>query len=190
MRALLLAALLLPSAAAAKGLGTVVSTTGKLTAKGKTLRAGDAIPAGAVDLESGTATLAIDGGRLLLTGPARVAMHAAEVRLDAGSLLLALKKKFRRYMVRTPVAVAAVRGTEFFVEVVDSSTVDVCICHGALDVTGNGMEKTAMVSADHEGMRFTKDKDGKVSGSLAKAGGHTETQLESLRAALNGSPKP
>lgn len=187
VRALALALLVSGSPLAASAAGRVVSTTGELTAGGKPLRAGDALPDAEIRLESGTATLAIDGGRFLLKGPARLTPKKTVFRLEFGSLLSVLKHRAGlRFTVRTPTAVAAVRGTDFFVEVRPKSEADVCICRGALEVTAKGMKALPMAAENHLLYRFAQaasrtSVDRKPSGERL---GHNDAELDALRALL------
>jgi len=176
---LLLACAPAPAAAA----GRVISATGQLTSGGRALRAGDELPNEEVRLASGTAVIAIEGGRLLLTGPARFTPKKSQFRLHLGSLLSALKHGNRRFSVRTPTVVAAVRGTDFFVQVGPKREVDVCICRGALAVKGAGMSALPMSAENHLNYRFWNVKSGTAREKSPRVG-HTDEELESLRALL------
>lgn len=196
-RALVLSWLVLCAPAAASAAGRVLSATGTLTADGKILKAGDALPNSEVRLGTGTATLAIDGGRFLLTGPARLTPRKSYFRLDFGSLLSALKHGAgKNFSVRTPTAVAAVRGTDFYVEVGTKKEVDVCICNGALKVTAEGMEPLDMAAEYHLDYRFWSVQSGRkgTAGELpgkttarekSQRRGHTDGQLAVLRELLD-----
>ena len=181
MRALALALLLAtPSSAAVR----VISTTGRLTADDKTLKAGDELPDTEVKLASGTATLSIDGGRFLLTGPARFTPRKSYFKLDLGALLSVLTHSAgRRFSVRTPTAVAAVRGTDFFVQVGPKQEVDVCICRGALKVTAKGMAPLPMAAEHHLNYRFWQVNSG-VARDKSPMIGHTDAELDVLRGLL------
>lgn len=186
-RALWLSLLVSCAPLAASAAGRVVSTTGELTAGGKALQAGDALPDAEVRLESGTATLAMDGGRFLLKGPARLTPRKTVFRLEFGSLLSVLERRAgRRFAVRTPTAVAAVRGTDFFVEVRPKSEADVCICRGAIEVTAKGMKALPMTSENHLLYRFAQSAS-RTSVDRKPAGarlGHNDAELDALRKLL------
>lgn len=193
----ILAGLLLCSPAAATAAGRVLKLTGTLTADGKALKAGDALPNSEVLLGTGTAILAIEGGRFLLTGPARLTPRKSNFRLDLGSLLSAVKHAAgKNFSVRTPSAVAAVRGTDFYIEVGPKKEVDVCICNGALKVTAEGMEPLDMAAEYHLNYRFWSVQGGKkaTAGELpgkttarevSPRRGHTDGQLAVLRELLD-----
>lgn len=183
-RGLLLAALVSCVPLAASAAGRVISTTGALTAGDLALKPGDALPNDEVRLSSGTATLAIDGGRFLLTGPARFTPRKSSFRLDLGGLLSVLTHRAgRRFSVRTPTAVAAVRGTDFYVEVGTKQEVDVCICRGALEVSAKGMETLPMAAEHHLNYRFWIVKSG-TAREKSPMIGHTDADLDALRGLL------
>ncbi len=171
-----------PSAASAAG--RVISATGTLMADGKALKAGDPLPNAEIRLASGTATLAMDGARFLLKGPARFTPRSSYFRLDFGSLLSVLRHDAgRRFSVRTPTAVAAVRGTDFFVSVGTKQEVDVCICRGALEVSSKGLDALPMAAKDHLNYRFWPVKTGTARDKSPMIG-HTDAELNVLRGLL------
>lgn len=184
IRGLALACLLSCAPAAASAAGRLISTNGAPMAGDRALKAGDALPNAEVRLASGTATFEIDGGRFLLTGPARFTPKKSAFRLDLGSLLSVLTKRAgRRFSVRTPTAVAAVRGTDFFVSVGSKQEVDVCICRGALEVAAKGMDKLPMISEHHLNYRFWIVKSGTAREESPMIG-HTDAELDVLRGLL------
>lgn len=184
-RALAVALILACFPVAASAAGKLLSTTGVLKSGDVALMAGDALPDAEIRLATGTATLAIDGARFLLKGPARLTPRKKEFKLDLGGLLSAVAHRAeRRFSVRTPTVVAAVRGTDFFVEVGAQQQVDICICHGALKVTGKGMEPVAMKSADHSGLRFWPVKSGTAHAKGDVMSEHNDAEIETLRALL------
>ncbi len=183
-RALVFSLILAAAPSAASAAGKVLSTTGVLKTGDATLKAGDALPDAEVRLASGTATLAIDGARFLLKGPARLTPRKKEFRLDLGALLSAVAHRAEgRFSVRTPTVVAAVRGTDFFVEVGPQQQVDICICHGALKVTGKGMDAVSMKSEGHSSLRFWPVKSG-TAHAKGEMIDHTDAEIDSLRALL------
>jgi ferric-dicitrate binding protein FerR (iron transport regulator) len=183
-RGLLLSALLACVPVAASAAGRVLSATGALTTGDLVLKAGDVLPDAEVRLASGTATLALDGGRFLVTGPARFTPRKSYFRLDLGYLLSVLTHRAgRHFSVRTPTAVAAVRGTDFFVGVGPTQTVDVCICRGALEVSAKGMETLPLAAEHHLNYRFWPVKGG-AAREKSPMLGHTDAELDVLRGLL------
>jgi hypothetical protein len=181
VKALAIALLLASPAPAAV---RVLSTTGALTSGDLKLKAGDELPSSEVRLASGTATLSIDGGRFILTGPARFTPRKSYFELKLGSLLSVLTHGAgRRFQVRTPIAVAAVRGTDFFVRVGTKQEVDVCICRGALEVRTKGERAFPMAAQDHLAYRFWPVNKG-TAREKSDPGAHDDAQLDVLRGLL------
>ncbi|MFI5345880.1 MAG: FecR domain-containing protein [Elusimicrobiota bacterium] len=184
----LLAALLLVSVPRfSSAAGRVISVDGALTAGGRALTAGDELPDAEIRLATGTATLGIEGGRFLLHGPAIFTPRKSSFRLTLGSLLSVLKHRpGLRFSVRTPSAVAAVRGTDFFVEVVPSGEVQVCICRGELEVSAKGMKTVPMAAEHHLPFRFWKTASGVTHDDAPLKGGHghNDAELDVLRGLL------
>lgn len=176
-----LAALLLLAPLSAAAAGKVVSTTGVLTAGGKTLVAGDALPDAEIRLSSGTAVLSTDGGRFLLKGPATLTPKPALFSLKLGRLLSVLDKRNRRFAVSTPTAVAAVRGTDFYVDAGPEGS-NVCICKGKLDVSGKGLPRFPL-AAEHHLNHFLKA-GAKTTHAEAPMTGHDDAELDMLRELL------
>lgn len=185
-RLTILALLAALAPAPASAAGRVLSATGALTSGDAAFKPGDELPDAEVRLSSGTATLAIRGGRFLVTGPARFTPRTSRFRLDLGGLLSVLTRSAgRRFSVRTPVVVAAVRGTDFYVSVGTKQEVDVCICRGALEATAKGMEKLPMAAHDHLNYRFWTAKS-ETAREKSPMIGHTDAELDALRALLAG----
>lgn len=183
-RILALALLLACAPVAASAAGRVISATGALTVGDLVLKPGDTLPNDEVRLASGTAILSINGGRFLMTGPARFTPKKSGFRLDLGGLLSVLTHRAgRRFSVRTPTAVAAVRGTDFYVEVGSKQEVDVCICRGAIEVRAAGMETLPMAAEHHLNYRFWPAKSG-TAREKSPMVGHTDADLDVLRGLL------
>ncbi len=183
-RRAVLALILASTPGAAAAAGRLLSATGTVTSGDAQYKPGDALPDSEVWLASGTATIAIDGGRFLLTGPARMTPRKSYFRLNLGSLLSVLTHRAgRRFAVRTPSVVAAVRGTDFFVEVGPTRAVDVCICDGALEVSAKGMKTLPLAAKHHLNYKFWNTKTETV-GQPSPMRGHTDAELDVLRGLL------
>lgn len=129
-----------------------------------------------VAVPEGSKIVAVRGGKVKLTGPGEMTVSDSGIELKFGRLLLALPKlKGRKFAVRTQHAVAAVRGTEFYVEAGKDETY-VCACEGRLAVGKTPL--SAAKKARHKSKSF---RDGKV--VLADAGmrGHSDEEFPSLR---------
>lgn len=160
---LLLGALLLGPVWAAKGPPYTVASVegGALTADGKAVEAGAGLPEGVtLRLDKGKAVVELgDEGRLRLSGPAELRLGKRQVELKLGRLLSVLPRLRAGFSVSTPVAVAAVRGTEFFVEAREDGRTYLCLCEGALEVTGApglSLRKTTLRSKHHGSYIYSK----------------------------------
>ena len=113
---------------------------------------------------------------------------AADVRgveLRRGTLASALRKLSQvtkaepeRFRVKTPSAVAGVRGTVFFVKVEDASASYVCTCNGSTSLRDSRGQNTHDVeAAHHKAWRFTLQEEG-VAASEAPMLYHTDQMME------------
>jgi hypothetical protein len=86
--------------------------------------------------------------------------------LKKGTLALVLKKistvgSAAGFTVRTPSAVAGVRGTTFFINAIDASSTYICSCNGSVHVEDlAGGSAKDMVSAHHKAYLFTATASG------------------------------
>jgi len=178
-----LAAVLLPALPAHSQM-KVVSLQGGLTAKKRALKAGDVIPETTVKLsKGGTAVLETPAGRFLLKGPAEFKPAKAGVFLRSGGLLSVLGRLKGRYTVRTLSAVAAVRGTDFFVEARGPKETYICICQGTLEASGKGMAPKEISAEHHAASLFRRSPKG-LEQVPAGMENHTDEELEELRGAF------
>jgi hypothetical protein len=70
----------------------------------------------------------------------------------------------REYLVKSPTAVASIRGTSFCAKVENPENTYFCVCNGSIDLkAGNGNSVEKVTSAHHAARRFTKDLNGKIS---------------------------
>lgn len=184
----LLAAALGADAATAKGPAFKVAAVdgGTLTADGKAVAVGVELAERAVlALDKGTAVIEFgDQGRMLLTGPADFEFGPGRVLLSRGRLLSVLDRLKGRFSVQTPVAVAAVRGTEFFVEAREDGRTYLCLCSGALEVTGvPGLSHRKTVRSDHH-LSYIYSRHGKrLDRNPWKMENHTDADIAGLKGA-------
>lgn len=162
LSAALLAVCLAADAFAAKPPSFKVASVegGSLTLDGKPVAVGVELRDGAVvRLDAGRAVLDLgDEGRLKLTGPAEFKVGPRSFTLLRGALLSVLPKLRGSFSVATPIAVAAVRGTKFFIDARADGRTYLCLCQGVLEVTGNpgsGYRKT-LRSKDHGSYIFSQ----------------------------------
>lgn len=158
-----LAALLaaVPSRAAEAKSARLVHASGSVTIGGKAARPGAALPEGEpVDTGAGsTAVIELpDGSRLKLRASSRLSVATpkpglTEARLTLGSVFAKVAKRLegRSFHVRTPSAVAAVRGTEFFTAFGrgkgDAADLWVCVKEGAVELSTTKSAAGVMVPA-------------------------------------------
>lgn len=175
--------------AAAKGPAFKVAAVdgGRLTSDGQAVAVGAELAERAVlALDKGTAVIEFgDQGRMMLTGPADFELGPGRVLLSRGRLLSVLDRLKSRFSVQTPVAVAAVRGTEFFVEAREDGRTYLCLCSGALEVTGvPGLSHRKTVRSDHH-LSYIYSRHGKrLDRNPWKMENHTDADI----AALKGAP--
>lgn len=141
--------------------------------------------------EGKTEIVAVTGGKVKLTGPAEMKVGARGIELLAGRLLLALPRLGkRRFAVRTAHAVAAVRGTEFYVEALADSTY-LCVCEGAIDARAPKQRRdktmpSPLLTADkehrHAAYVLTPAAEGLLKSEPAAMRGHADDEFPSLRA--------
>lgn len=165
---------------------------GTLTSDGKPVSVGAELRDGAVvRLDAGQAVLELAGeGRVMLTGPAEMTVGGREVSLTRGRLLSIFRRLKGSFSVRTPVAVAAVRGTEFFVEARDDGRTYLCLCEGALEVTGmpgTGYRKT--IRSKHHGSYIFSQHGKRLDRGPWKMEGHTDGDIGKLKM-MGADPAP
>lgn len=82
--------------------------------------------------------------------------------------------------VQTPTAVGAVRGTTFFVKVIDPDTTYICDCNGVVEMKGaQGSDDHVVQAPSHEAYLYTMT-NGSVSASKAPEEYHTSADMDAL----------
>lgn len=79
-----------------------------------------------------------DGSIVKVSENTEVSLYKDYLSLAIGYIRLYITKLFPNFEVRTPSAVAGVRGTEFSVEVLDDQTTIVTVYEGEVDITAQG----------------------------------------------------
>lgn len=183
--AVLLCAAALPASAAPASI-RVVELTGTLKSGDRTVAKGEVVDGTAtVTLaDGGTALLALPQGLIRLTGPASFTADRDSFSLTSGYALSVLRKLKRRWSFKTPAAVAAVRGTVFYVEVQPKNTY-LCLCEGALTVTEPGAARRAhrFATKDHNAWSFDADA-GLLAHAAKPARDHEDAEIEALKKRL------
>lgn len=113
---------------------------------GDELQAKDSLKTGASD----SVTVQLNSGHRFFVLPSTL-MHIrtalpknTELEQETGSLWFKVKplRKEENFSVRTPTAVAGVRGTAFITMVIDPVTTDLCVCEGMVDLTSGNQTVT------------------------------------------------
>ena len=105
----------------------------------------------------------------------------ASATLSLGGLLSVIRGK--SFVVRTPITMAAVRGTDFYVEARGESESYVCVCRGTLETSAKGVPAEPISAEHHLARRFVK-KGTKIERLPAPFEAHTDAELDDLRHAL------
>lgn len=112
------------------------------------------------------------------------------LQLDSGWLAGVTKEKFTSqglFLIKTPTATAAVRGTSFCTKVEDADKTYFCVCNGKIEFINKGETSGEFVDAPHHAaMRFTKKPDGTI--EIDKNPGlkyHDDKGVETLAKTIN-----
>jgi hypothetical protein len=123
------------------------------------------------------------------------------IKITSGGLEAVLKNLDKSknsqppFQVETSTAVAAVRGTTFYVRVIDSSNTAICACNGVVDLGNPGQANLKTVeSTHHTGFVFNSGSKGlsfkeiklkyKNEAELKKLAGHNDWDMEMLAAKI------
>jgi hypothetical protein len=170
-----------PSFAATK----VAALKGALTLNGKELKVGDEVSGGRFDLAAGgTATLEVDGGKLLLKGPASFTPQADRLFLHSGGILAALPRLKSKFKIATPSVVAAVRGTDFYIEVRSNTVTYLCVCEGTIELSGKGVNSKKLptiTGAHHDEPTLLTLQGSRLRMKKAPMNGHTDAEIAALK---------
>lgn len=132
-----------------------------------------AFPADRVELSTGTAVVERPEGRFFIKGPAEIRFARDQIRLGKGGLLSSLRRPMK---IRTRSIVAAVRGTELYVE-----GDYVCVCKGSAELRDASKRAVPhlVTATTHTGTRLAGGQWQAVEEML----GHTDAELALLGAA-------
>ena len=119
---------------------------------------------------------------------ARINLDQGTGRIDVekGALALLLNRLAvlggdEEFQVTTPVAIAGVRGTAFFVKVESETSTYICACNGSLDtVDTSGTTEVPLSSRHHMALRYALDGAGKVVTSSPGLLYHDDEDMEAL----------
>ena len=189
----LLAVLSLSAAWGQTGKGATVSyLEGQVTIDGTPASIGDAVPMGAT-VATGDQSLCeiVFGAKnaIRLAAATTFVFNPGNLQTGSsiakGSIVLVLKQlsalsAAATFTVRTPNAVAGVRGTSFFIDVLDPNTTYICSCNGSVHVEDpSGGSSKDMVASHHKATLFTTGPSG-VSAADATLLYHTDADVEAV----------
>ncbi|MBL0349624.1 MAG: FecR domain-containing protein [Elusimicrobia bacterium] len=165
----------------------VLGTSGELTAEGRSTAPGAVIKLGEViEATKGKSDFRLASRVVFrLNEGARVVVQRRGagfvVRLSRGAILSVVKHG-TPYAVESPVVVAAVRGTAFFLSVDSPQKTSVCVCEGHVQV--HALDKTEeVVATHHTAASWRRDGDAAVKGPPG-ALDHSDQDVETLRGFL------
>lgn len=107
------------------------------------------------------------------------------IQLQSGSLAAVLKNLTStatgmRFQVDTPTTTAGVRGTAFFIKVIDPNTTYFCLCNGEIHLQDNtGGNQETLEAAHHSAVEYIR-KDGKISVEKQPMLYHHDSEMEQL----------
>lgn len=178
---------------------TVNSVIGSVTINGKLTKPGQAVldraliatgPESGCDIIFNTANIVRIGASSLVSidfSKIRIA-----VDLKAGTLASVLKNLGSEvagstpadmFVIETPTSVVSVRGTSFFVKILDNGTY-VCDCNGTLSLNNDvGTAAETLVSAHHTARVYTSE-NGKVSVSPGSLQYHADKDMDAIAAKI------
>jgi hypothetical protein len=175
---------------------TISYLEGTVTIDGASAQIGDTVPLGAVvrtsagslvDIEFNTRNaLRLSENTTLVFNPRNLQIGS---ELRQGALTLVLKKLFvgangEGFRVRTPSAVAGVRGTSFFMKIESPTSTYVCACNGAVEVLGaDGSPLKELAASHHKAVRI-ESTGGAPGITDAPRLYHTDADLEGVAAAI------
>jgi hypothetical protein len=176
----------------AAGRSAIAYLEGQVTIDGKAAAIGDTVPLGATVATAAQSLceIAFNTKNVIRLGenttfvfnPANLQQGS---ELKKGTLALVLKNistlaGAARFTVRTPSAVAGVRGTTFFINAIDEKTTYVCSCNGSVHVEDlSGGSAHDMVSAHHKAYLFTSTAAG-VTVADSTLLYHSDAEMEKL----------
>ena len=156
------------SAQGSVGRSAITYMEGSVTLDGVSAAVGDIVPLGSTIATGDTSLceiqwngqniIRLSAGTTFVFNPGNLQVGS---ELKKGAIALVLKKVSTvaggpGFTVRTPSAVAGVRGTTFFINAVDASTTYICSCNGSVHVEDpSGGSAHDMVSAHHKAYLFT-----------------------------------
>ena len=107
------------------------------------------------------------------------------IQLQSGSIAAVLKQLVatqsgNRFQVDTPTTVAGIRGTTFYVKVLNQNATYFCLCNGRIHLQDNsGGNQMTLETAHHTAVEYVR-KDGTVSVEKQPLLYHTDAEMQAL----------
>lgn len=96
--------------------------------------------------------------------------------VQKGKIMSILEKK-SNYQVRTPAAVAAVRGTIFFVSVLSNEQTYFCACNGSVAIEDDQHKELTLLSSSHHQPGICAEEDGELTIQDAQMADHDDLEI-------------
>ncbi|KAA3612476.1 MAG: hypothetical protein D8M58_20135 [Calditrichaeota bacterium] len=103
--------------------------------------------------------------------------------------VLNILEKNSKYKVRTPTAVAAVRGTIFFVSVIDQDKSYFCACNGTISIEDDKQTELTNLSSAHHHSNFSERTDDKLEMDHAGMMQHDDLEIFDFMYRLDNAVK-
>lgn len=163
-----------------------VSINGIVTQIGEAVKSGDTVKTGS----DGFCDITFAGRNIVQFQPDSLAVlnfasFGRGIQLQSGALAAVLKElvptsSANRFQVDTPTTVAGVRGTVFFVKVLNQNATYFCLCNGKISLQdNNGGNAETLEAAHHKAVEYTRS-NGKIVVKSAPMLYHTDAEMQSL----------
>lgn len=163
-----------------------LTINGMPTRIGAVVKSGDTVKTGA----DGTCEITFEGRNIVQIEPNSLAVLNFEsfgrgIQLQSGSLAAVLKEltptaSANRFQLDTPTTVAGVRGTVFYVKVLDPNATYFCLCNGEISLQDNsGGNQQTLEAAHHHAVEYARS-GGKITVKSAQLLYHTDAQMQRL----------
>lgn len=188
---------LLASAFAQTPVGTVEFVSGDVRVNGEFVDFGDVVGAGdwVQTGSDGEVDVVFDSVNIFRLGPNTVAvLNLGESRQSVDLKVGTFAAVFDRvrtlsgrgtFDIMTPTTAGGVRGTSFFMNVIDSETTYVCTCNGILEYSPSGADSFLDRAAEHSAYYMRRGEDGIVSVERAPEVFHSNAALNQVAAQID-----
>lgn len=169
---------------------SIVSVDGKAAKSGKAVSKGDEVmPGETVLVEEGSAAVVKISNKAAVTLKNasklvfdEVTDTAISLNLDYGAMMTVVAPSERKFILKTPAAVAGVRGTAFYVEARAIDQTYICLCEGILSLTmpDTVQEMQTPNRSRHNAFLISPDPSGALRPSRATMLNHTNADIAAL----------